>query len=118
MGGPERLEQALALLARRGSYEVLSALDARGGTATFAQIAAEASSPTAILRAMAAYGFVVSVCGGSLDGDPLADTHFSLTAKGQAIFGHLLRLHRWVASRTSSAGGVGTSINSAQTEEP
>ncbi|MET7949415.1 hypothetical protein [Micromonospora sp. NPDC005324] len=117
MGGHERTEQTLALLGRQSTYEVLSTMDATGGTATFAQIASETPYPTAILRAMAAHGFVVSLHGGTLDSEPRAETPFSLTAKGQAIMGHLLRLHLWMASRTSSAPAAGISLKNAHTED-
>ncbi|NIL43746.1 hypothetical protein HCB17_23475 [Salinispora arenicola] len=99
MGDHERAEQTLALLARRGAYEALLAMHVRGGTATFAQIAAESPRPATLLRAMAAEGFVVSPRGGTLDGDPRGDTNFCLTTKGQAIFTSLLRLRQWMASR-------------------
>jgi hypothetical protein len=39
---------------------------------------------------------------GTLDADPNADTHFSLTSKGEAVFGHMLRLHNWLASRAAA----------------
>ncbi|MFI6242782.1 hypothetical protein ACIBEF_23190 [Micromonospora sp. NPDC050795] len=117
MGGHERTQQVLALLGRNSTYEVLSTMEATGGTATFAQIANATPHPAAILRAMAAYGFVVSLNGGTLDSDPRAETPFSLTAKGQAIMGHLLRLHLWMASRTTSAQDAGISLKSAYTED-
>ncbi|MEU1813038.1 hypothetical protein [Micromonospora aurantiaca (nom. illeg.)] len=109
MGDHERTAQTLALLRRRGTYEMMSAMDAMGGTATFAQIATQTPHPTAILRAMAADGLVVSLSSGTLDSEPRAETAFSLTTRGRAIFGHLLRLHLWIASRTSPAEGAGPS---------
>lgn len=101
MGNHDRTERTLTLLARRGAFELLLAMHERGGTASFAQIAAESPRPTALLRAMAADGFLISPRGGSLDGEPLADACFCLTGKGEAIFGRLLRLRQWLASRTA-----------------
>ncbi|GIJ12616.1 hypothetical protein ACFFMR_29050 [Micromonospora andamanensis] len=101
MGDHNRTEQTLALLARCGAFELLLAMHHRGGTATFAQIAAESPRPAALLRAMAADGFVVSPHAGSLDGEPLAEAHFCLTARGVAVLGHLLRLRHWLASRAA-----------------
>ncbi|GAB3160695.1 hypothetical protein GCM10027290_66980 [Micromonospora sonneratiae] len=103
MGDHDRTEQTLTLLARRGAYELLLAMHMRGGTASFAQIAAESPRPIDLLRAMAVEGFVIGLRGGTLDTDPRGDTHFCLTGKGEAIFGHLLRLRRWMASRTPPA---------------
>jgi hypothetical protein len=102
MSDHDRTEQTLTLLARRGAYEVLRAMHTRGGAATFAQISAESPRPLALLRAMAAEGFVVGMGSGTLDADPNADTHFSLTSKGEAVFGHMLRLHNWLASRAAA----------------
>ncbi|WFE38056.1 hypothetical protein [Micromonospora sp. WMMD998] len=101
MGDHHGTEQTLSLLARRGALELLLAMHHRGGTASFAQIAAESPRPTALLRAMAADGFVVSPHAGSLDSEPLAETRFCLTSRGAAILGHLLRLRHWLASRTA-----------------
>ena len=95
-----RTDQALTLLAQPGSYEVLHALYARDGTATFAQISGEARYALARLRALATEGFVVGVHGGSLDIEPGLQASFSLTAKGQAVAGHLIRLQQWAASRS------------------
>ncbi|WP_433530279.1 hypothetical protein ACQPYA_29580 [Micromonospora sp. CA-263727] len=103
MGDHDRTEQTLALLARRGAYEVLLAMHTSGGTASFTRIAAESPRPIALLRAMAAEGFVITSCGGTLDDDPHDETHFRLTPKGEAIIGHLLRLHHWLASRAPAA---------------
>jgi len=102
----DRTEQTLTLLARRGAYEVLGAMQARGGIASFAQISAEAPQPLALLRAMAAEGLVISPQGGTLDADPPGETCFCLTGKGEAIFGHLLRLRQWVASRPIAKRGA------------
>jgi len=99
MGDHDRTEQTLTLLARRGAYEVLLAMHAHGGGATFAQISAEVPQSLTLLRAMAAEGFVISPRGGTLDADPHGDTRFCLTVKGEAIFGHLLRLRQWIAFR-------------------
>jgi DNA-binding HxlR family transcriptional regulator len=101
MSDHSRTDQALTLLAQPGCYEVLHALHARDGTATFAQIAAEARHALARLRALAAEGFVVSHSCGSLDTEPKAQTDFSLTAKGQAVAGHLIRLQSWAANRSA-----------------
>ncbi|WP_433531008.1 hypothetical protein ACQPYA_02455 [Micromonospora sp. CA-263727] len=79
--------------------ELLLAMHHRGGTASFAQIAAASPRPAALLRAMAADGFVVSPHAGSLDSESLDRTCFCLTGKGVAIVGRLLRLRRWLASR-------------------
>lgn len=102
MGDRDRAGQTLALLARRGTYEVLLAMQARGGTASFAQIAAGMRSPVALLREMAAEGLLVTHDGGSLDDEPCGETAFRLTVKGEAIFGHMLRLHQWLTSRPSA----------------
>ena len=94
-----RTDQMLALLARPGAYEVLHAMYSRGGTATFAQIAAEARRALTPLRSLAAAGFVISAYCGSLDVDPCAQTAFNLTAKGEAVAGHLARLRQWITNR-------------------
>ncbi|WP_433615355.1 hypothetical protein ACQP2P_11345 [Dactylosporangium sp. CA-139114] len=98
MGDHDRTDETLILLARNGVYEVLSAMHDRGGSASFAQISAESPRPTALLRALAVEGFLISSHGGTFDADPHAETCFSLTGKGEAIFGHLQRLRRWIAS--------------------
>ncbi|OON27098.1 hypothetical protein BSA16_33775 [Micromonospora sp. Rc5] len=102
MGDHSGTEQTLSLLARHGALGLLLAMHRRGGVANFAQIAAESPQPAALLRAMAADGFVAGPHAGSLDSEPLADTHFCLTSRGAAILGHLLRLRHWLASRTAS----------------
>ncbi|ROO51283.1 hypothetical protein EDC02_6156 [Micromonospora sp. Llam0] len=79
-------------------------MQARGGTASFAQIAAGTQGPVALLRGMAAEGLLVAQDGGSLDDEPCGKTLFCLTVKGEAIFGHLLRLHQWLTSRSSTTG--------------
>ena len=103
MSDHDRTDETLTLLARSGAYEVLCAMHNRGGAASFAQICAETPQPIALLRAMAAEGFVITPRGGTLDADPQSETRFCLTAKGEAIFGHLLRLRQWIASRTTPA---------------
>lgn len=105
MSDHDRTKQTLTLLARRGAYEVLHAMHARGGAATFAQISVEAgtSQPLPLLRALAAEGFVISPRGGTLDVDPQGEAPLCLTAKGEAVIGHLLRLRQWMASRASAA---------------
>lgn len=107
MGGHDRTDRTLILLARTGAYEVLRAMHTRGGGASFAEIAAEAPRPMALLRAMAAEGFVISPGAGTLDTDPRDETAFCLTVKGEAIFGHMLRLRQWIASRAAWATGSG-----------
>ena len=99
MGDHNGAERTLTLLAQSGAMELLLAMHHRGGTATFAQIAAASPRPAALLRAMAADGFVVSPHAGSLDSEPLDQTCFSLTSKGAAVLDRLLRLRRWLASR-------------------
>lgn len=99
-----RTEQALSLLARPGAYEILHAIHSRGGTATFAQITAEARQSLALLRALAAEGFVISPRSGTLDIEPSAPTSFCLTAKGDAVTGHLVRLQEWATSRRVRRG--------------
>lgn len=96
-----RIDQSLSLLAKRGTYEVLQAMYSRGGTATFAQIAAEACQALALLRALTVDGLVISYRCGSLDIEPSARTCFVLTAKGEAVAGHLARLQRWIAARSN-----------------
>jgi len=103
MSDHDRTDETLTLLARSGAFEVLFAMHARGGDASFAQISAESPRPITLLRAMAVEGFVISPRGGTLDAEPHGETHFCLTAKGEAIFGHLLRLRQWIASRTAPA---------------
>lgn len=105
MSDHDRTEQILTLLARRGAYEVLHAMHARAGVASFAQISAEAGSDQSLLllRALAAEGFVISPRGGTLDVDPQDDVPLCLTAKGEAVIGHLQRLRQWMASRDSVA---------------
>jgi DNA-binding HxlR family transcriptional regulator len=100
MSDHSRTDQALMMLARPGCYEVLRALYMRDGTATFSQIATESRHALAHLRALATEGFVVSRCG-SLDAEPNAQTDFSLTTKGQAVAGHLIRLQSWAANRST-----------------
>lgn len=99
MSDHDRTNEILSLLARTGAYEVLLAMHTGGGTATFAQICDESPDPTALLRAMAVEGFVVSLGAGTLDIAPCGGSRFCLTAKGEAIFGHLLRLRQWIATR-------------------
>lgn len=103
MSDHDGTDDTLNLLAQSGAYEVLSAMHARGGSASFAQISDDAPRPTRLLRAMAVEGFVISPRGGTFDADPHSETHFSLTAKGEAIFTHLLRLRQWLASRSPQA---------------
>jgi hypothetical protein len=102
MSDHDRTERTLTLLARRGVYDVLLAMHAHGGAASFAQIAAVAPRPLALLRALAAEGFVVALAGGTLDVDPRGDTHFCLTGKGEAVFAHLMRLRGWLAARAAA----------------
>lgn len=99
-----RIDRALALLARPGASGVLQAMYSRGGAATFAQIAAESRHALNLLRALAAEGFVVSYRCGSLDIEPCDQVSFSLTAKGEAVAGHLLRLRRWMTTRPNRRG--------------
>ena len=99
-----RTDQTLTLLARPGAYEVLHAMHSRGGTATFAQIAAEARRALTLLRSLAAAGFVISAYCGSLDIEPGAQTAFNLTAKGEAVAGHLTRLQQWITNRPTRRG--------------
>lgn len=94
-----RIERSLSLLLKPGAYDVLQAMLSRDGTATYAQLAAEARNVPALLRALAAEGFVFSYRGGSLDVEPPAATSFYLTAKGQAVARHLARLSEWAADR-------------------
>jgi hypothetical protein len=101
MGDHSRTDQALTLLAQPGCYEVLHALYVRDGTATFAQITAEARHALLHLRALAIEGFIVGHSCGSLDVEPSTHTDFSLTTKGQAVAGRLIRLQSWATSRSS-----------------
>jgi hypothetical protein len=96
-----RMDQTLRLLTRPGSYEVLHAMHVRGGTAVFAHIAAEARDALVRLRALAVEGFVIGHHCGSLDLEPSAQACFSLTAKGEAVTGHLVRLQEWAAGRSA-----------------
>jgi DNA-binding HxlR family transcriptional regulator len=100
-----RTDQTLALLAKPGVYEVLHVMHDRGGTATFAQIAAEARRALSLLRSLAAEGFVISARCGSLDIEPSAQAYFSLTAKGEAVAGHLTRLQQWITNRPARRDG-------------
>lgn len=102
MSDHDRAAETLTLLARSGAYEVLSAMYDRGGSASFAQISEAFPYPVTLLRSMAAAGFVVTPFGGTLDGVPGGETYFSLTAKGEAIFGHLMRLGQWITRRDSA----------------
>ncbi|MDM4721367.1 hypothetical protein QTQ03_17810 [Micromonospora sp. WMMA1363] len=99
-----RTDRALTLLARPGAYEVLHAMQSRDGTATFAEIRTAARQPLALLRALATEGFVRSYHSGTLDIEPCERTHFCLTAKGEAVTGHLVRLQEWVTSRPTRRG--------------
>lgn len=104
MGDHDRVDQTLALLARLDAYELLSALHARGGTAAFAQVSTRAEDTMPLLRAMAACGFITCHRGGTLDVEPSPEAQFCLTAKGEAVFGHLSRLRQWLAAQTDAAG--------------
>ena len=101
MSDHSRADQALTLLALPGSYEVLHALYVRDGTATFAQLATETPHALLRLRALAAEEFVVGHYCGSLDVEPSPQANFSLTAKGQAVSGHLVRLQEWAVERSA-----------------
>lgn len=103
-----RTDKTLTLLARPGVYEVLHAMQTRDGTATFAEIRTAARQPLALLRALAAEGFVRSYRSGSLDIEPCEGTHFYLTAKGEAVTGHLVRLQEWVTNHPTRRGSRGT----------
>ncbi|MGC9671405.1 hypothetical protein ACNTMW_33280 [Planosporangium sp. 12N6] len=91
--------RTLMLLAQPGAYEALLAMHTRGGTATFTEIATKTRQPLALMRSMASEGFVVSPACGTLDVDPHGDTRFCLTAKGEAVLGHLVRLQQWINTR-------------------
>ncbi len=104
MSDDGRMNQTLTLLARPGAYEVLHAMHRRDGTATFAQIATEARRPLSLLRALSAEGFVTSYHCGTLDMEPDAATSFCLTARGEAVAGHLTRLQEWITNRAASRG--------------
>lgn len=73
-----------------------------GGEPTaFAEIWARCTfgCPVSVLRALAAEGYIVCPGGGSLDDEPRHDALFRITDQGEAIFGHLLRLRAWMATR-------------------
>lgn len=95
-----RIERSLSLLASPGAYDVLRAMQSRDGTATYAEITSETRNGLALLRALAAEGFVFTYRCGSLDIEPPAATSFCLTAKGEAVTGHLNRLSDWAATRS------------------
>ena len=97
-----RREQALAVVTASGANEVLQAMYSRGGIATFAQIAAELPQPLTMLRALAAEGLMISYGCGTLDVEPSAAMIFGLTARGQAVAGHLNRLQEWIKTRSGS----------------
>jgi len=59
-----------------GTYEVLQAMNCRGGTATFAQIAVHAHQALTLLRSLTVDGLVISCRCGSLDVEPSAQTHW------------------------------------------
>jgi hypothetical protein len=100
MSGQDRTDRILTLLGQRGAYKVFFAMGARGGTATFVEIATSAGpDAAAVLRSMAVEGLVLSRCCGSLDLEPPAGARFCMTAKGEAVFGHLVRLQEWIAAR-------------------
>lgn len=104
MSDDGRIDRALALLARPGASQVLHLMYSRDGAANFAQIAAESGHALSLLRALAAEGFVVSYRCGSLDMEPCDQMSFSLTAKGEAVAGHLARLRRWMGTRSNRRG--------------
>ncbi len=104
MNDHDHIDRSLLLLAKRGTYEALRAMSDRGGAATFTQITAEARHALTMLRALAAEGFVMSAHCGSLDIEPPAQTTFMLTAKGEAVIGHLTRLQPWITSRPKRRG--------------
>ena len=95
-----RTDQALSLLATSGANEVLQAMYQRGGMATFSQITAELLRPLGLLRALATEGLVISYGCGTLDLEPPPGAVFGLTAKGQAVAGHLHRLQEWIKNRS------------------
>lgn len=102
MSDHDRTHQALDLLAEPGAYDVLHAMHARDGAATFAQIAAATARPLALLRALAVAGLVIAPRCGTLDLEPEADTHFCLTARGEVITGYLVRIQQWAATRSAA----------------
>jgi hypothetical protein len=100
MDQDRRIDRALSVLTRRGAYDVLHVMRNYDGTAAYAQIAAVTRPALTLLRALAAEGFVSSYQSGSLDIEPLATTSFYLTAKGEAVAGHLEGLSEWAATRS------------------
>ncbi|MDI6104365.1 hypothetical protein QLQ12_37820 [Actinoplanes sp. NEAU-A12] len=104
MDDDTRIEQALAVLARPGVYEVLHALYVRAGVATFAEIAAVVGQALSLLRALAAERLVFSYQCGSLDVEPHPQTGFMLTTKGEEVTAHMIRLQQWVAIRNARPG--------------
>ncbi|WP_018803916.1 hypothetical protein [Salinispora arenicola] len=98
-----RIEQTLTLLATPGVYEVLHAM--RGGPATFAHLHAEARKALPLLRALSAAGLVISPHSGSLDIEPHGQTAFYLTAKGEAVTGHIIRLRQSLAPHAARRSG-------------
>ncbi|MBB2943265.1 hypothetical protein FB565_002978 [Actinoplanes lutulentus] len=103
MGDHDRVDHALKLLAHPAAYAILLTLHERGGAATFVSISAQVSTPARLLRAMVAAELVACQQGGTLDVEPVADAQFCFTAKGEAIFGHLMRLRQWLDAQPARA---------------
>ncbi|GAA0490763.1 hypothetical protein Ade02nite_23530 [Paractinoplanes deccanensis] len=99
MNSYNRNERTLTLLGRRGAYELLLALSVRDGSAAFSELEKEAPQVMPLLRALITEGFVTSAGPGTLDLEPGAELRFSLTAKGQAVTAHLVRIQQWLAER-------------------
>lgn len=100
-----RIEQILTLLAKPGVYEVLHGMRSRGGTATFGHLHADVRRVLPLLRALSAAGLVISPDSGSLDLSPHRQASFHLTAKGEAIAGHIFRLQQSLASWANHNSG-------------
>jgi DNA-binding HxlR family transcriptional regulator len=96
MGDHEFSDRVLALICRRGVYEILRLLDNPSGVATYGQIAGlRVPRAPSLLRALAAERFVTTATPGTWDLNPNPGERIELTALGHELVGHLNRLDEW-----------------------
>ena len=95
----DHVDGALRVLAQRGAGQVLRLLHTHGGVATFAQLA-DTPRVLALLRDFAAQGWLLTNSG-SLDITPPNAATIRLTAKGEAVAGHITRIHNIRAARNA-----------------
>jgi DNA-binding HxlR family transcriptional regulator len=95
------VRQALDLVACRGVFDVVVALDEHDGPIDVDEIAASSTNPRAVLlaalRRLAAEGQVVRCGGGSLDDDTADQAQYTLTDRGDLLARGLRGLVGWDA---------------------